>query len=638
MATEIVLKKLAMRNFKGCLSRVTEFNSDITTISGRNGLGKSRHADAFFWCLTGKDTLDRKDFEVKTHAADGHTLQKADASVELTFDINGKPTTFKRVLVEKWETPRGQIEEVFRGNKTDCYIDDVPVSVGEYELRIAEIISPEMLKLVSNPLFFAETMGWKERREILMSLVDVTTEEAVGNDEELQKLMEDMSGKTEADFKRWLQAQINALKDKPAENEIRIRQIMEDMPAQDDWEAIQENIKAEQNRLEMLQLRLNDASEGNGQYVAKKYELEGEIRKLQDTKREIMAQKENEAGAEFAEKMAAYKADKLRMTEAETTISAFTKNIEGNNSSIEKAEQTIETAAKEKEELARQYDEIKTGEGVCPLCGGNMTDELAGKLLPDIVRKIDNCNDIIKHTQAIAERLRDSNAGLQRQIDEAKATIEELAQIKQPEIWPLKEENFVEVQTLNEQIKRAQEALDTLTGGFDNTRVEELKQEVTECNQHIAAFHTRMAAKSRIDELAARIDELKAETKAVVVQRAEYERMAASFMRLQIRKADILQERIDSLFTLVTFKMFDYTLEGNPVETCVPMINGVPYGSANRAARLNAGLDIINVLSKTYGYNAPIWIDNAEAVNEILPTASQQIRLLVTDEEILTVK
>ncbi len=636
--TEIVLKKMTMCNFKGCALRTTEFNSDITTISGKNGLGKSRHADAFFWCLTGKDAADRKDYEIKTHAADGKTLQKADASVELTFAINGKEIRFRRVLVEKWETPKGQIEEVYRGNKTECYIDDVPVPVKEYELRLAEIITPEMLKLVTNPLYFAEVMDWKGRREILMNMVDVTTEEAAADNADLQLLLEDMSGKTEDDFRRWLQTQINALKDKPAENEIRIRQIMEDMSAQDDWEAIQENIKAEQDRLEMLQLRLNDASEGNGQYIAKKYELEGEIRKLQDTKREIKAQKQREADAAYAKELADYKANKLRVTEANTTITAFEKNIEGNKVSIEKAEQTIATASEEKTKLAEQYEQLKSGEGVCPLCGGTMTDELAGKLLPDVVKKIDNCNTIIEHTTKVADALRDSNAGLQRQIDEAKATVEELGQLQEPQISRISEENIAEVQSLNEQIKRAQEALDSLTGGFDNTRVNELKREVAECNQHIAAFHTRLAAKSRIDELGARIEELKAETAAIVAERAKLERMAAALMRLQQRKADILQERIDKMFTLVSFKMFDFTIEGNPVECCTPMINGVPYGSANRAARLNAGLDIINVLSKQFGYVAPIWIDNAEAVNDILPTASQQIRLEVSEEDELTVK
>lgn len=64
-----------MHNFRGAKEQITDFNADITTISGRNGLGKSRHADAFIWCLTGKDTQDRTDFEIKTRDKDAETLK-----------------------------------------------------------------------------------------------------------------------------------------------------------------------------------------------------------------------------------------------------------------------------------------------------------------------------------------------------------------------------------------------------------------------------------------------------------------------------------------------------------------------------------------------------------------------------------
>ena len=56
---KVILNSLTLTNFKGEHDRTTTFNADITTIAGANGLGKSRHFDAFLWLLFGKDKENR---------------------------------------------------------------------------------------------------------------------------------------------------------------------------------------------------------------------------------------------------------------------------------------------------------------------------------------------------------------------------------------------------------------------------------------------------------------------------------------------------------------------------------------------------------------------------------------------------
>ena len=55
----IQLKSITLRNWRGEKERTTQFHTDgtVTRICGRNGLGKSRHMDAFCWLLFGKDSL-----------------------------------------------------------------------------------------------------------------------------------------------------------------------------------------------------------------------------------------------------------------------------------------------------------------------------------------------------------------------------------------------------------------------------------------------------------------------------------------------------------------------------------------------------------------------------------------------------
>ncbi|MEL1208735.1 ATPase, partial [Staphylococcus epidermidis] len=69
-------------------------------------------------------------------------------------------------------------------------------------------------------------------------------------------------------------------------------------------------------------------------------------------------------------------------------------------------------------------------------------------------------------------------------------------------------------------------------------------------------------------------------------------------------------------------------------ETCVCTVEGVEYnGGLNNAARINVGLDVINTLSTHYGITAPIFIDNAESVTDIIPTEAQQIQLVVSGQD-----
>jgi hypothetical protein len=75
--------------------------------------------------------------------------------------------------------------------------------------------------------------------------------------------------------------------------------------------------------------------------------------------------------------------------------------------------------------------------------------------------------------------------------------------------------------------------------------------------------------------------------------------------------------------------MFDRQVDGTEYDTCECMVDGTPYSDLNTAAKVNAGIDIINAICKAKGTTAPIFIDNRESVSKIIPCASQLIHLFV---------
>ena len=98
-----------------------------------------------------------------------------------------------------------------------------------------------------------------------------------------------------------------------------------------------------------------------------------------------------------------------------------------------------------------------------------------------------------------------------------------------------------------------------------------------------------------------------------------------SFIRAKMMK---ISDSINQHFKTVNFKLFDMQLNGGMKECCECTVNGVPYSTLNSGHRIIAGLDIIQSLSELYGVTAPIFIDNAESLNEFnVPDMAAQMIL-----------
>jgi len=122
-----------------------------------------------------------------------------------------------------------------------------------------------------------------------------------------------------------------------------------------------------------------------------------------------------------------------------------------------------------------------------------------------------------------------------------------------------------------------------------------------------------------------RIESLKAEEKKLA---AEYESLEQQLFLIETfikTKVSLLTERINGLFEIVRFKLYDIQVNGGLAECCVATVAGVPYDSGlNSAARTQAGLDIIRTLQRHYGLSCPIWIDNRESCT-VIPAMDCQV-------------
>ena len=139
----------------------------------------------------------------------------------------------------------------------------------------------------------------------------------------------------------------------------------------------------------------------------------------------------------------------------------------------------------------------------------------------------------------------------------------------------------------------------------------------------------------KIDE---RIKELEEQEKELAKAYEEQQRIIYLCEEYTKAYVDLVSDKINDSFDLVKFKLFENQINGGITETCEATFEGVPYSDLNNAAKINAGLDVINSLSDKLDLKVPIFIDNAESVNELIKTDTQLVRLVVSKDKELKIE
>ena len=245
---------------------------------------------------------------------------------------------------------------------------------------------------------------------------------------------------------------------------------------------------------------------------------------------------------------------------------------------------------------------------------------------------------IIEDLTAKNEQLQEEIETLKKQEQDALAKQNELS--KQLEELPAEadytqNEEYVKLKARHDEVLAQIESMKSSADATDT-----FKAEKEALLAELDSVKAEIAKASKNVEIEERIGELEAEQKEVGQKVADQEKMLyllESFIRAKMMK---ISDSINQHFKTVNFKLFDMQLNGGMKECCECTVNGVPYSTLNSGHRIIAGLDIIQSLSELYGVTAPIFIDNAESINEfnVPDMAAQMILLAVSDDKELKVE
>lgn len=651
---QIELKTLTLTNFKGIRSMSVPFNQ-VTNIYGRNATGKSTLMDAFLWLLFGKDSTDRKDFEIKTLDENNQPYHRLDHEVSALITVDGEELSLRRVYKEKWVKKRGEKDDVFSGHETGYYWNDVPLKLEEYQSKIAGILNESVFKLITNTGYF-NSLKWQDRRNVLLQIAghiddtDVMYKIAtLQNKSQVQLLTAALNKKkTIEEFRKEIAAKKLKIKNDLLQFPSRIDEANRSLPEEKNYKEIEILVNqavTELDTTESLLMSKTQAQKQRQEEISKKIQEVGNYR-AQLTKIEFEKKNAVLDNRRSREQVILDLKRELRIKQDELSRSLI------DFASEEKRKAGLELIAAELrskwEKINVEKLEFDDNAFECPACKRALEsaaiqsklDELTANFnssksnrLADVTARGKSTGEEIKVLDAKLGNIKTTGTALRVEIGAIQNKIsvyeEEHTRLCGNEDIQVKEaiEGDTEHQALSEMIVLRNEEINTPAPGENNT---ELLQRKRELNTRIDVLKKELASKEQRERILARIEELTSQERNMAQELADLEGVDYCIDQFIKAKMDMLESRINGRFNLVKFKMFNLQINGGLEETCETLIAGVPYPDANTASKINAGLDIINTLSNHYGVTAPIFIDNRESVIDISPSNSQIINLIVS--------
>ena len=625
------LTKLELLNFKGLKSFTINLNGDVV-IRGDNATGKTTVFDSVCWLLFGKDSLDRADFEIKTLDG-GEPIHKVNHEVTGTFTLDeGGTVELKRVYREKYSSPRGG-EVTLTGHTTDYFVDGVPKKEKEYKEIVSSLVDESIFKLITNPLYFNETYSWQNRRKLLLEMCgDIDDISVINSRDDLRRLAELLEGRTVDDHRKVVAAKKTAINKELDMIPVRIDEAMRNKPeiASDKAKLIRD--------IETLSAGIDEVEKQKA-IIQNGFSSTEKESKIRDIKRQLEVQSSKVLSDYHKQKQRLrdeYEASltKLKMVEVDRDRCADRRDEL--NKEIERESKRIATLQSEFDTFnAQQFNKES-----CPTCGQALPADKQAALEAEFntnkSKKLEEWKGLIESAVKLKENYEEQQEIMVSKIDNLTTEVSQYSDaynVKFKEYESYSEPNLEDDPVYAD--LKAQLFLLEIDDepGADTEELTKLDEELSSMKSKKADLETELNKFKLIDDINHRILELENQQQKLVAEKNALDEAAFLMDEFIKAKVNMLEENINSRFKLARFKMFNVMLNGNVEECCETTYKGVPYRSMNNAARINVGLDIINALTSYYKVNAPVFIDNAEAVTEFVPVNSQTIKLIVDESK-----
>lgn len=609
----IKLLNMKLENFMCYASKNFDFYA-ITKIMAKNGVGKSTIATAYLWCLFNCD-YELKDNPVVRREVDGVSVDDMDVSVEVVLDADGKEITMKKVQKRTYSKDGNSYKD---DNK--YFINDVPKTLKDFNAYLD--VDMNVFKMCSNVNAFLNQKP-AEMREYLFGLVGNVTDLDIAHSKaelsELVPLLEKYTTEELSAMNKATKAKITKdlpILDGQIKEKERDIQIKSDIDTSD-LELLRNSLKeqiadcvAKQTDNDKLMAEYDKAS---ADILNLKFELND------------MSRKSNEDNVKARREIEDKLSDKqFLVRQTEKTISETEKCIELSKKTIESITDYLNVERKKwTEENNRQFDENSL---ICPYCGNEYSEDKKEQLRADFKKhKADTLKAITDNGNLYADRLskeKKTLADLEAELPEHKEGLGMLntaIEVLTEQLSELPQEIDVtateEYKAFKQQIVEKEQAMHKAN---DISAVKaELKAQETALRQQLAECE-RKITESNTEKDEQRLEELRAEQRTQEQNKTNAEKILDLLDELDKAKNEALTEAVNSHFGLVEWQLFEYAKNGNYKSCCIPTVDGksILTTMSNKGNRILGRVDICNSIQKISGITCPVWLDDAESLDE----------------------
>lgn len=609
-----------------------------TVLSGQNEVGKSTVKRIILDVLNCHDENDREITGIRPHDENGVEIDDVDIVRAVTFEIDGKAKTLKKVTRQG----RNKDGEVCSGH-TDYYVNDVTYKMVEYnefindniaDLKILPFCLNAMTLLLKSPTnqrtALSTFFGTHKNPEICDMFPQFAELKPMFDDGDVDQLKKVCRGKLNGTGGR------NGSKGLVKErDEISTR--IDTIHSTNEYTDLAElelqkktyepKLKEIEDKLSDYNKILEDRQKSTEDIMSLKFELSDMERKAnadnQKKRMELQAQLDDfDASIRKTESM--IRAEKTSIESTERKIGFCAENLEKVRADWKKAK-----------ELA--FDESSIN---CPMCGQklpedkieNMRAEFEERKAKELKALEDKGNALSSTSKELKQAIEDKK----KEIVDLEAELKELT-IKHDavtkELGDLPTDidmtDNSEYQALKAKIEEKEKAL--ADENDTSELIRKLKNERNELLRQVSSVDTKIelgvANNKRIDDS---IADLEYKRKDLNQEIADWERKLDLLKEFTRKKNELLQADVNKYLDFATAKLFRPLLNGDTEECCDFVYNGEAYArNLNHGARILTEVDICRAFQKVANVNFPIIIDDTENVDDWrIPQIDNQLILL----------
>lgn len=607
-----------------------------TVLSGQNEVGKSTVKRIILDVLNCHDENDREITGIRPHDENGVEIDDVDIVRAVTFEIDGKRKTLKKVTRQK-RNKKGEIT----GSVTDYSINDVPYKMADYN----QYINDNMAELGVLPFCLnAMTLLNKsqaEQRLALASYFGTRTDEEICDMfpqfAELKPMFDD--GDVDQ-LKKVCRGKLNGTGGRNGSKGL--------VKERDEISTRIDTIHSTNEYTDLAELELQKKT-----YEPQLKEIEDKLSDYNKILEDKQKATEDIMNLKFElsdmERKANADNQKKRM-ELQLQFDGFEASIHKTESMIRAGKASIKTSEREIEDCARDLEKVradwrKTKELAfdessinCPMCGQRLPEDKIESMRAEFdERKAKNLKELEERGNTLAssdsKKLKQAIEDKKKEIADLEVELTELTirhDAVTKELGDLPTDVDMtgnsEYQALTAKIEEKEKALTD-----ENDTSELIRKLKTELLRQVSSVDTKIklgvANNKRIDDSIADLEDKRKDLNQEI---ADWERKLDLLKEFTRKKNELLQADVNKYLDFATAKLFRPLLNGDTEECCDFVYNGEAYArNLNHGARMLTEVDICRAFQKVANVNFPIIIDDTESVDDWrIPQIDNQLILL----------